>query len=175
MEEDENRTTIDATGKQDEEAMSPEEQLHPLVYSMARTSRDLLFFDLGTLHECVAQIMRGTAEWIEYAPQLEDVRVWETDSDLETGKGYATMLEVEVRAFCKDLDLKYLKYDSEGRWRYLIGKSLEEVRKVFAEVGGEKILEESSETKPYSEWEAPQDFDRRIGSSRFPRSSKKRS
>lgn len=161
--------------KQQETTGAEWEQPHPLVYSMAKTSRDLFFFDLGTLHECVAQIMRGPVEIVEYAPQLEDDAVWERDTDLETGRGYSNMLEMEIRAFCGELDLKYLKYDSGGRRRYLLGKSLQELRKAFAETHGETILDESAETKPYWEWEAPQDFDKRVGSFGFPGTSKKRS
>jgi hypothetical protein len=151
------------------------EDAHPLIYSMTKTSRDLFFFDLGSLHECIAQIMRGTAEQIEYAPQLEDVRVWERDTDLETGRNYSSMLEIEVRAFCADLDLKYLKFESEGRKIYLLGRSLQDLRKSFAETHGEQILNESSEKTPYFEWEAPQDFEERVGSFKFPSRAKKES
>jgi len=150
-----------------------EDKEHPLVYSMARTSRDLFFFDLGTLHECIAQIVRGAAEWVEYAPQLEDDEVWERNTDLDTGESYVSMLEDEVRAFCNGLDLKFLKYPSGARRKFLIGRSLQDLRKTFAELEEPVILDESVETKPYAEWEAPQDFEKRIGSFRFPSSSKK--
>jgi hypothetical protein len=172
MDDDKDRKGLEETGEPEGEGVAPEEALHPLVYSMAKTSRDLFFFDLGTLHECIGQIVRGVAEQVEYAPQLEDVRVWERDSDLETGRGFASMLEIEVRAFCGELDLKYLKYESEGRRRYLLGKSLQDLRKAFAETHGEGILDESAESKPYWEWEAPQDFDKRVGSFGFPGSKK---
>jgi hypothetical protein len=175
MEDEKEREELDKLTLGDLEGVPSGEQAHPLVYSMAKTSRDLFFFDLGTLHECIAQIVRGTVERIEYAPQLEDLKVWEKDSDLETGRGYVSMLEIEIRAFCKDLDLKYLEYASEGRKIYLLGRSLQDLRKAFAEEHGEQILDESAETKPYWEWEAPQDFDKRVGSFGFPGSSKKRS
>ncbi len=173
MEDEKERQELEKLTLGDLEGVPSGEEVHPLVYSMAKTSRDLFFFDLGTLHECIAQIVRGTVERIEYAPQLEDLKVWERDSDLETGKEYASMLEVEIRAFCADLDLKYLEYASEGRRIYLLGRSLQDLRKAFAEEHGEQILDESSEKKPYFEWEAPQDFEKRVGSFKFPATSKK--
>ncbi len=148
---------------------------HPLVYSMARTSRDLFFFDLGCLHECISQVMRGAAEVADFTPQLEDESVWAATAKEGAGKRYVLLLEQEVQEFCAELDLEYLKTRSDGRARYLLGRNLAGVRKAYGEGGEGEILNESSRKKDYWDWEAPQDFDKRIGSSRFPPSAKKES
>lgn len=112
----------------------------------------------------------------EVGPEQTDVLFCLTDSDqanlisglVGRSLGFRRVIlsiqDSEFEGICRELGLvEDTILPSRTISRYLLGKSIEDVREVFGDVGGDDLPDPSTENKPYAEWEAPQDFEKRIG------------